>query len=136
MGCLLRSLFGLTLIPLVAAVGYAMLVFLRTSADGWAGSAFMWGFLIFIPFGVMLLLSPFSFIQILEHELGHLILAKLLGLEVTELHVSRTEGFVEFQPGCLGSLVWLAPYFLPLFTIPLVVAGRSSRGTPRWSSTS
>jgi hypothetical protein len=126
MGCLFRSIFGLVLIPLVAAVGWAMVVFLQTTAGGWAGSAFMWGLLVFVPFGIMLLVSPASFIRVLEHELGHYILARLLGLEVYGLAVAQPEGVPEgvtiVQRGCLGSLVWLAPYFLPLFTIPLVIA--------------
>jgi hypothetical protein len=121
MGCLLRSLFGLMLIPLVAAVGYAMLVFLRTNADGWAGSAFMWGMVAFVPFGIMLFFSPAPLIQVLEHELGHYALARLLGLEVYGLAASLEGGVTLVERGCLASLVAVAPYFLPLFTIPLVV---------------
>jgi hypothetical protein len=51
-------LIGLVLIPLVIAVGYALLEFLMATAGGWAGTPFMWGLLVFVPFGVMLLLSP------------------------------------------------------------------------------
>jgi hypothetical protein len=136
MGCLFRSIFGLVLIPLVAAVGWAMVVFLQTTAGGWAGSAFMWGLLVFVPFGIMLLVSPASFIRVLEHELGHYILARLLGLEVYGLAVAQEEGVTEgvtiVQPGCLDSLVGLAPYFLPLFTIPLVIAHPFISGNFQW----
>lgn len=121
LGWVFRSIFGLVLIPLAIAVGYTLLQFLEATADAWLGSPFMWGFIFFVPFGVIILAAPFSRLQILEHELGHYLLAKLLGLQVGDVHVTSEGGYTEVGPGFLRPLVGVAPYFLPLFTIPLVV---------------
>lgn len=67
-------------------------------------------------------------LQILEHELNHAVMAKLFFRQVTQLDVTPyavegPAGFVAHAPGCgcLTTFITLAPYYVPLFTIPFLV---------------
>lgn len=126
LGRLLRLIIALALAPLVLACVAAAFAFLGDYAQEWLQSWFTIGFLASLPFWLILMAGGNSLVQYLEHELNHAFLAKLSRKKVTRLEVTpydNQRGVVTFVPegGCLYSLIALAPYYLPLFTIPFLL---------------
>jgi hypothetical protein len=130
---LLRSVVGLALLPAAFGVAYAGAGFIAANAPELIRSPFTWGFvLMFLPSAAFAARKPLS--QTLEHEFGHYTIATLFGNEIIGVqgHRNDTRPKAEKRNGGLTSpnqtrpvtgdaLVTLAPYFLPLLTLPLLV---------------
>lgn len=127
LGRLLRLIIALALAPLVLACVAAAFAFLGDYAQESLQSWFTIGFLASLPFWLILMAGDHSLVQLLEHELNHAFLAKLFRRQVTRLQVTpyddNQKGVVTFVPGGgpLFPLIALAPYYLPLFTIPFLL---------------
>jgi hypothetical protein len=82
-----------------------------------------YGFLCYVLLYLLVLRSGKAFAQLFEHELGHLFLAKLFWRRILRFSVDaeRGKGEVAYEPGS-NSLITLAPYYFPVFTIPLLMA--------------
>jgi hypothetical protein len=125
-GRLFRFVLALLLAPLVLAFAVAAYTFLEENAQAWLQSWFTIGFLASFPLWLILMASGNSLVQYLEHELNHAFLAKLFGRQVIRLEVTPYEngqkGMVGFASGsgCLTGLILLAPYYVPLFTVPFL----------------
>lgn len=131
MAALLRRLvkigIALLLAPLVLAFTVSAVAFLGATLQDWLQSWFTIGFLLSAPLWFFLMLGGNSFLQTLEHELNHAILAKIARRRVERLEVtpyaSSQKGVVEFASGCgcMTIPILLAPYYVPLFTLPFLV---------------
>jgi hypothetical protein len=64
-----------------------------------------------------------AFAELFEHELGHLFLAKLFWRRALRfvVDVEEGKGEVAYSPGS-NSLITLAPYYFPVFTVPFLLA--------------
>ncbi len=122
---ILQELIGILLLPLAAAFVYTAALFLVDTADQWLLGPFGIGFGIYLVLYLVLLRTRFAFVEIFEHELNHLVTGKLLFRDVQELLVNADKGgHVQFRqgPDFASFIILLAPYTIPLFTIPLLVA--------------
>lgn len=116
--------FGLLLVlaPALCALAYEAGLFLlangRPILRNWATYGF-------VAYGLVYLLIPpclINFLEIFEHELGHAVAGLFLLQRVEKFTVDspKRSGEVITAPGSLF-LISLAPYFLPVFTLPLLV---------------
>ena len=82
-----------------------------------------YGFLCYVLLYLLVLRSGSAFAQLFEHELGHLFLAKLFWKRILRFTVDAEQGKgeVAYAPGS-NSLITLAPYYFPVFTVPLLMA--------------
>ncbi len=106
----------LLLIPLI--IGYSVALF-ETSVKLIYSFTEYWQFLSGAIAGILLfpLLSRRKFIRTFEHEMTHLIFAKLFFGRIKELNVtSEGEGFVEYT-ATPNPFIGLSPYFFPLFSV-------------------
>jgi hypothetical protein len=125
---LVRCIFGLALIPAAFGIAFAAAAFIADSAQELLHSPFTLGFVLAVVPAIALALRV-PLLQILEHELGHYAAAKAFGNEVVGVAAQRTEqnglvsasGVTVYRPPIGASLIVLAPYFLPLFTLPLLL---------------
>lgn len=118
-----RLLSAWLLLPLVWAVLRATLDLLpltMTGRDGWCsptalalGAGYLCWALIFA------FLSPPAKAYIWAHELTHAAWGLLSGERVGAIHVGETGGSVQLSRG--GTLTLLAPYFVPLYTLLLIL---------------
>lgn len=77
------------------------------------------GFLLYALLYILLLRTRVSFVEVFEHEMIHLLVGKLFFKDIQELLVNADEGgHVQFRQA-INSVIWLAPYSLPLLTLPL-----------------
>jgi hypothetical protein len=113
--------FGVSflLIPLMYAFGYESLLFISANVEFARVASFLYGFLAYTVFHVALG-SKLIFIQIFEHELGHTLVALVFGRGIREFAVHSQGGEVEYR-GTSNLFIRLAPYYLPVFTLPLLV---------------
>lgn len=89
---------------------------------------FLCGFAAYIPIHVAF--RRLILIHVFGHELTHAVMAILSGGKVREIYVSgRKGGFTTFTKG--NALVYLAPYFLPLYAILLTVLLKLSKSEYR-----
>lgn len=123
-GCLLKELIGFLLLVLLAPLIYSFLYeassFLISNADFYLTNWFTYGFLFYILIYILILQYVIAFIETLEHELGHTIVALLFLKDIQEVLVRPEKGKVRFKDHS-NFLITLAPYYLPLYTIPLVI---------------
>ncbi|MFB0535413.1 MAG: hypothetical protein ACETWR_10565 [Anaerolineae bacterium] len=120
MGKLINLLLSALLAPLIYSFLYEACLFFIANADFYLVSWFTYGFLFYIVIYILILQHIIDFIEIFEHELGHAIVAWLFLKDVREFWVSPEGGKVNWLDGS-DSLITLAPYYLPVFTIPLAV---------------
>jgi len=121
MSKLINLLLSVLLAPLIYSFLYEACLFLIANADFYLVSWFTYGFLFYILIYILILRGRIAFIEHFEHELGHAIVAVLFLRDIREFLVNPEEGSrVTFLDGA-NSLIRLAPYYLPVFTIPLAV---------------
>jgi hypothetical protein len=128
---LLRGIVGLALLPAAIGVADAALGFIASYASAWLRSPFGWGFaLAWLPALLLALKEPL--LDTLEHELGHYAAASAFGHRV--FHIEANRKVVRDRVSSNGETDWLsavpmgralillAPYYLPLFSLPFMAA--------------
>lgn len=116
---LLRFLLGAALLPLTAATVAAFFVTLYELPGLARGSAWLLGGMAAYTAVAVLLPRPVR-LYILGHELTHALWSKLFGGRIGKLKITKQGGSV--QVSVVNTLVILAPYFFPLYTIALGAA--------------
>ncbi|MGB9599329.1 MAG: hypothetical protein ACP5QK_00700 [Myxococcota bacterium] len=114
MRIVIKIIVALLLIPLIG--GYASALF-NTALVFINNPSLNWHFLTGIGAGILLfpILMKRRFIRTFEHEMTHLIFAKLFLGNIKELNVSSEgSGYVEYS-AFPNPFIGLSPYFFPLF---------------------
>lgn len=119
MGKLIGFAASFLLMPLIYSFGYEAYLFFASSISFSRIDVFLYGCLCYALIHVMLG-DRLIFIQLFEHELGHTIMAFVFFKDVREFAVHEQGGEVGYQGGS-NLLIRLAPYYLPAFTIPLLI---------------
>lgn len=125
---MVRWLFRLSILLLCAPAMYALAeearTFLTANAPLLLQNGFIYGFLCYLVIYPFMPRDRMKFLEVFEHELGHAIVGTLLLRNVRAFIVgaenSRTSGAVGYT-GRENTMITLAPYFLPIFTLPLLV---------------
>ncbi|NUO82068.1 hypothetical protein HUU05_18510 [candidate division KSB1 bacterium] len=83
---------------------------------------FLYGALLYVILYVALLWAKLGFLETFEHEMAHMVMGYLFFNNAKAFVASwRKEGFVQFSR-IPNTLIILAPYFLPVFTLPFLFA--------------
>jgi hypothetical protein len=126
---MLRRLFrfarGVVFFPLSAAFANEAFQFLVSNSAFYEGNWVIYGFaayaVVYILFYIISAGRKVLFIQVLEHEVIHALTAIFLfWRDIKELQAKPEEGEVTVEGGP-NVVITLAPYCLPLLTIPLVM---------------
>ncbi len=121
MGNLIRNAIGVFSIPLASSFAYETYQFLAANLDSLVTNWFVYGVFAYAVVHVIAG-NRIHFIRVLEHELGHMVMAFAFFQEVVKLTVELNEVNGEVRArGTYNSVIALAPYFLPLFTIPFLI---------------
>ena len=117
MGKLLNFVLLILLLPLIYAVSYeALLFFVQIE---WKDTLFfLLGMAVYVLLYAVALTGKIGFLETLEHELTHAG-ASLAVFRMPSRLLVEPGGGETAAAGCF--LVALAPYFLPLFTLPLLL---------------
>jgi len=117
----LVRLFVLTLLaPLAFALAYEAYQFLRSDIPLQEAEWFLYGLGFYFALYVTLLAKRIRFLEVLEHELAHTIVSLAFFKVPESLKAHRAEGG-EVEPIGGDFLSCLAPYYLPLVTVPLLL---------------
>lgn len=119
MGKLIRFLASLLLIPFVYAFAHEAYSFVTLNVKAHSISWFIYGFFGYVLVYGFVLWRKIAFLEIFEHELGHALVGLLFFRDIQKFEVHPGGGSVELVGG--NSLIRLAPYYLPVFTIPLLI---------------
>lgn len=135
-GQLIRHIIVFLLLPLICSCGMEALSFLSSHLNLRSLDSFVIGFICYVlAYGGISLTrgqfySHFHFLRTVRHELTHSIAAMLAGRRIDEMVVVNPAdkdpgetviSFVRYANlSGPSSLISLAPYYLPLFTIPLL----------------
>ncbi len=115
-----RALAFIFFIPLFYTFVAETFLFIFAHFAGMWANGFIYGVIVYVALYAMLLWSKITFLEVLEHELIHTVVAYLFFRKVLHLEADwRRGGYVEFI-GRLNTVILLAPYCLPLFTLPLL----------------
>ena len=117
MGKLLRFLFLIPSLPLIYAFSHEALLFF-TQIEWKDTLFFLLGMVVYVLLYAVAFAGNIGFLETLEHELTHAG-ASLATLKMPGRLVVEPGGGETVARGCF--LVALAPYFLPLFTLPLLL---------------
>lgn len=115
-----ESIILILLVPLILASVIEAFTFVLANIVPLALNWVTYGFLLYLVLYVFFLQSKMDFFEIFEHELAHTLVALLFFKNVFYFAASNSEGRVHH----LGSSNWfiaLAPYFLPVFTVPVLI---------------
>jgi hypothetical protein len=121
MGKLIRLFVLILLFPMIFSFAHEAYLFVRSNITFQEIAWLLGGFLLYILIDILSPKDTIRFWAILEHELGHAIahLAFFEKPKKLEVDVEKGQGKVESQgKGCF--LTTLAPYYLPVFTLPLL----------------
>jgi len=121
LGRTFRFLLGLALIPAIIAFVFEAGAFFADYGGLLLGSWAAYAFFGYLLLDLLILGNQITFIRIFEHELGHVVARWLLLKPVHRLEVDVEHGGLVAGPGSCF-LITLAPYFLPLFTLPFLAA--------------
>jgi len=115
-----RNLLLLLLAPMLFAFIYQALLYVLPNLKLLWGNWFLYGFLGYGLLYLVFLRSEVTFLEIFEHELAHTVTAYafLNRVHLFAVH-AKVGGVVEHQRAS-NFVIVLAPYFLPLFTLPLL----------------
>jgi hypothetical protein len=116
---LLEFAASLLLIPLTFAFGYETYSFLVANVNFSLIDSFLYGCLAYSLIHLVLGRAV-GFVRLFEHELGHTLMAFVLFKSVQRFEVDLEEGGLVGVHGDSNFIVRLAPYYLPVFTIPLL----------------
>jgi hypothetical protein len=120
---LFNFVLAMTSLPLVVAfVEEAGRAFVQYG-DYYIQNPFLWGFLLcLVPSLILVFVSkPNSFTEDLLHELAHVLSAYLFLKIIRSLRV-KVEGQSYTEIVRPNFLISLAPYYLPILTVPLLIA--------------
>ncbi|MGQ9493301.1 MAG: hypothetical protein ACUVR2_06010 [Anaerolineae bacterium] len=125
---MVKRLFRLCILLLSAPAIYVLAdearSFFVASASFLLRNGFLYGFIVYMVIYPFIPQDRMKFLEVFEHELGHTILGTLLSRNVktfvVEAKDSSAAGLVAYT-GRENALIALAPYFLPIFTLPLLV---------------
>lgn len=117
---LIEFVISFLLIPLMYAFGYEALLFIVANVEFALIEMFLYGFLAYTVFHA-LLGSKLNFVQFFEHELGHTLVALVFFNDVRGFLVHPQGGEMAYK-GASNFFILLAPYYLPVFTLPLLIA--------------
>ncbi len=107
--------------PLLYAFSAQTVLFVFGNFTALWSDGFIYGVIVYLVLYSLLLWREISFLEVLEHELIHTVVAYLFFRKVRHLQADwRRGGYVELIGG-LNAAILLAPYFLPLFTLPLII---------------
>jgi len=122
-GNLHRNTLGILLIPVAYSFVHEAYPFLTANLGSLISNWFVYGALAFLGVAVIIPAETIGFIEILEHELAHTVVAYAFLQNVRKLTV-EADGWVKGSvhgPSSSNFVIVLAPYYLPLFTIPLIM---------------
>jgi hypothetical protein len=134
LGKLVRLFLLIILAPLICSCTTETLLYLSTNLDLGLLGFFFVGFVFYaLLYGAILytggqLYSHLLFLRTLRHELTHSVAGMFFGRQVDEMLVVNPAGragtvsshVTYLNTSGLDSLITLAPYYVPLFTIPLL----------------
>jgi hypothetical protein len=123
MGQLIWSIVGILLAPLTFAFAYEAYLVLTAHLDALITNWFIYGAIAYLAVFLIVPASRMRFIEIFEHELGHTVMAMAFFQDIQKFEVEVNgvnQGAVHYV-GTSNFVITLAPYFLPLFTIPLLI---------------
>ena len=123
-GKLIRFFVLIPLAPLIYAFTYE--AFLFFSGSGITFKSIQWfllGFVLSLLIYALLRGDRLRFWEVFEHELAHLITGLMFFKKPASFVVAPGEvnGVVRIQSGFGNTPITLAPYFLPLFTLPFLL---------------
>jgi hypothetical protein len=104
--------------PLIYAFAYEANSFLRSNVIPLLVSWFTFGLLVYVLVDVFLLHGTTFFLEVFEHEVGHSLAGLLFWRHTKKMVVEQKEGLTLIPTK--NPLIILAPYYLSLFTIPLL----------------
>ena len=119
----MKTIFAISLVAYAAAL--AVVAFGRggeLSLSTLAQSPFGWGLAASLLLSYLFVGSN-GFIGVLKHELAHAVAAVLTFNRPVGLHVNTDGSGLHEYRGRANWFIHLAPYFLPLLTLPLLVLG-------------
>jgi hypothetical protein len=116
----LRRVILLLLAPVLYAFVAEAFSFLFASNVLFLVNWLTYGFIFYLLVYVFFLRSKIGFLEVFEHELSHTLVATLFLRKVKFFLATSENGAVGFQRPS-NTIVTLSPYFLPVFTIPLLI---------------
>jgi hypothetical protein len=122
MSGLIKLALAVLLAPLAGAFVYEAFLLLAANFELYWRSAAAYGFLFYFVLFVVVSRRKINFLEVLEHEIIHATMALFLFFrDIGELRATPEEGETKIEQGGSNTLIYLAPYCLPILTIPLVV---------------
>lgn len=124
MAHLFKWLLALLLLPLVVAFALEALFMLGAEVTLAEVSLITVGFVSYLILYPFVFSRNVHFLEVFEHELGHTVLNLLWWRTLTEFRVNPEENQSHVKARGNSSFWWLtalAPYYLPLFTLPWLV---------------
>jgi hypothetical protein len=116
----LGSIILIFLVPLVMACVIEAFSFLAANFASLLLNWLTYGFVLYLILYIFFLHNRIAFLEVFEHELGHALVAVLFFRKIDFFFASSNLGLVNCPEG--GNLpIVLAPYFLPVFTLPLLI---------------
>ncbi len=131
MGRFLRRLLALLLLPLCAAMPYALWRAAFSPSGGVLAAEGLFTGALWIAAGLAAFVAASLFLPapmrayVLGHELTHALWALLFGARVSRLRVAKSGGSVSVSKS--NVLITLAPYFFPFYTVAVAVAAVAVR---------
>lgn len=108
-------------VPFIFAFVVELFAFLSAHAVALLVNWMTYGFILYVLLYVFLLRHKIEFLEIFEHELAHTLTAFLFFKNINLFAVSTERGGVIRSPDGFNWFITLAPYFLPVFTIPFLI---------------
>jgi len=123
MGKVIKLLVSPALIPLVYAFVYEIILFIIYNVDFQPVQWFLFGLLCYVLIYPFIKCDNITFVETFEHELGHAVLNLVWFRRFDEFLVNPKKKSHVATRGLfnIGFLTSLAPYYLPVFTIPLLI---------------
>ena len=107
--------------PMLFVFAYQALLYVLPNLKHLWGNWFLYGFFGYLLIYLVFLRSDVTFLEIFEHELAHTLTAYAFFNRVHFFAVhTKVGGMVEHQRAS-NFIIVLAPYFLPVFTLPLLL---------------
>lgn len=109
-------------LPIIYAFVVEAWAFLAANGTPLALNWMTYGFGLYLLLYLLVLRRKIAFFEIFEHELCHMVTALLFLKPVDEFVVAPTKGggYVRCY-NCSNVFIGLAPYFLPVLTVPLLI---------------
>jgi hypothetical protein len=122
-GKVLRLVIGLLMLPLLYSFGREAFDFVVLHGNWAQLQWFTLGAALYLVIDLILPWHIVEFTEVLEHEFTHAVTAIALGGRVKRLEVRSGKGGETEVENIVGpDLFWLAPYNVPIFTLPLLPA--------------